>query len=233
LQIGTIDPDLPLPPKTPERTVSDIAIYQTGLKIAPLSSGGATPALMLPLAEVIVPDEDVSSIVIYRAEGGQLPGRPVTRIELLSPANKPPGAYAKLYHIRRMETLLAGLCLVEIDLIHHRRPLDARIPAYSDQQVGATPYHIVVHDPRPSWSTGSSAVFTVGVLDVLPAISIPLADDDRVMLDFNAAYQQTYTASRLFHLWVDYTQEPINIATYTPADQVSIRAHMQTIAEAR
>ncbi len=231
LQIGTLDPDLSLPPKTPERTVSDIAIYQAETGTAASPSAGAHPTLLLPLAEAIIPDEDVSSIVIYRAEGRQLPGRPVTRIELLSPANKPPGAYAKLYQIRRMETLLGGLVLVEIDLIHTRRPLDARIPSYVDRETGATPYHIVVHDPHPTWSEGSSAVYATGIVDPLPSVSLPLVYPDRVTLDFNTAYQRTYASSRLFHMWVDYAQEPVNMVTYTKNDQASIRAQMVTIAE--
>jgi Protein of unknown function (DUF4058) len=231
LQIGTVDPDLNLPTKTPERTVSDIAVYQTAGGVATAVAGGAAPALTLPLAEAILPQEDVSSVVIYRVEGGQLPGRPVTRIELLSPANKPPGAYARLYQIRRVETLLSGLCLVEIDLIHNRRPLDARIPSYVDQQEGAAPYHIAVHDPRPTWSQGTTAIFTVGVLEALPVLPVPLADGDQVAVDFGAAYQQTYSSSRLFHLWVDYNREPINMRTYSATDQAGIRARMAQIAQ--
>jgi hypothetical protein len=113
------------------RTRPDISIFQRGeLSVTPTYSSAATsPTITLPLAYVLEDEDDyLTSVVIYEIEGGRFPGIPVTRIELLSPANKMPHAYYRQYLIKRLETLRGGLCLVEVDYLHETRPVITKLP---------------------------------------------------------------------------------------------------------
>jgi hypothetical protein len=155
----------------------------------------------------------------------------VTRVELLSPANKPSGSHYDIYLAKRLQTLGSGLRIVEVDYLHERRPIIARIPSYVDRQPGAHPYNIIVNDPRPTFLEGQTQVYGFGVLDRPPIIAVPLAGDDRMVLDIQAIYNRTVESSRLFRLvLVDYAQEPVNFAAYTEADQARIRERMAAIA---
>lgn len=157
-----------------------------------------TPTLVMPAAtaEELVEAEEFNSLVIYRIDEAEVP---VTRIELLSPANKPAGSHYLLYLRKRIETLQSGLRLVEIDYLHTIRPVIRRIPSYPDRAHGAYPYTITVTDPRPDPEEGEMKVYGFGVLDPLPVIEIPLANSDTVALDMGAVYQTTFNSSRVFY----------------------------------
>jgi hypothetical protein len=187
------------------------------------------PTLTIPLTETVDDLEEISSAVIYRIEDGELPGKPVTRIELLSPANKPPGSYSGDYLIKRAETLYSGLHLVEIDYLHENRPLFARIPDYSARTGAAYPYHFIISDPHPTLHEGRVHIYSFGVFDPIPALDIPLAGGDTVRVDFGAVYNRTFESSRLFRRLVDYVQEPVNFDAYSEADQERIQAKMAEI----
>jgi hypothetical protein len=172
-------------------------------------------------------EEIITSLIIYSANG-----TPVTRIELLSPANKPPGSHADTYRDKRRDTLRAGLRLVEIDYLHSRAPADERLPSYTDGDPGSTPYAILISDPRPSLSEGMMRVYGFGVLDPLPVIDIPLDGSDTVRLDFGSLYQETFSSRQLFYeIRTDYSREPVAIDSFHPDDQERIRAYMARIAE--
>lgn len=176
--------------------------------------------------------EYVASLVIYRMVEGGFPGEPVTRIELLSPANKAPGSDYALYLMKREETLYSGLRLVEIDLLHERRPILRAVPSYPDREANASPYSITINDPRPTFQQGMARIYTFGVLDPLPALDIPLDDDDTVTVDFGAAYHATVNNSRLFRsILVDYEQLPAPFDAYAPDDQQRIREFMAKLAD--
>src|SRR5690606_31840147 len=112
--------------------------------------------------------EELNSIMIYHAKGG----KPITRIELLSPANKPQGSHYGTYLVKRDETLRAGLRLIEMDYLHETRPILPGIPSYADGEQDAFPYHIIVSDPRPTFHEGKVNVYSFGVMDALPVIDI-------------------------------------------------------------
>ncbi len=233
LQIGTYDSLTDMPLGKPGVTVPDVTIYRSDSpETQPSSIAEPVPAtLTLPL-RVTLPEKEefVSSIVIYRLEDDEIPGTPVTRIELLSPANKPPGSYYLPYLTKRQETLHSGLRLVEIDYLHERRPTITHIPSYPDREQGAYPYCIGVSDPRPNIVEGKMNIYSFGVLDIMPIIDIPLAGADTVRVDFGAVYKQTFENSGLFQKLGEASKEPVNFGAYSEKDRERIRARMAEIA---
>lgn len=184
---------------------------------------GNTPTLTLPIPQLVDEEDQLTALVIYQED------RPVTRIELLSPANKPGGSHNADYMLKRAETLVAGLPLVEIDYLHERHPSLPGVPSYKARHSRAFPYYIFITDPRPSLRQGRIEVYGWGVLDPLPILSLPLGEKDTVRLDFGAVYNRTFS-QHPFCRSVDYSQEPVNFAAYTDADQTRIRQHMAAIA---
>jgi len=231
LQIGTYDVDMNEPISRGGVTRPDVTIFQRGSSRGYAASPSSmTPTLTVPVAATFDDEEDITSVVVYSLEGGEFPGKPVTRIELLSPANKPPGSYYKPYMRKRTETLNLGIRLVEIDYLHQRRPIIVDIRSYTDRQENALPYHIIVSDPRPSVAEGPTDVYSFGIFQPPPSLAIPLEGKDSITLDFGTFYRHTFESSRLFReVLVDYTQLPANFEAYSEADQEAIRAHMAKI----
>jgi hypothetical protein len=88
LQIGVYD--LELGTQRKRDTIGDVTIYghePTGQR----ANTSLSPTLTLPLETTLLTEEDVVAVV-YQLEGDCFPGHPTTRIELLSPANKPGGS---------------------------------------------------------------------------------------------------------------------------------------------
>ncbi len=205
--------------------VADIMIRQHEPTVAP----GTAITEMIPTAPTLtldVFDDDafVPSIMIYQNN------RPITRIELLSPANKWLGTHHDPYMKKRKATLVNKVRLVEIDYLHESPPLSLRLPAYCDGESGAYPYMIIVSDPTKT--IDGMDVYGFGVLDTIPIIPIPLEDTDKVIVDFGAVYQRTFNSSRFFSdILTDYRQPPIKLSRYTPDDRAQILQHMAKIAE--
>lgn len=88
--------------------------------------------------------EYLSAIMIVDVKGDKRAGVPVTRIELLSPANKPRGSHASQYRDNRNRMVESGIHMVEIDYLYESR-FPAHIPSYPDRQEGATAYTIAVY----------------------------------------------------------------------------------------
>lgn len=237
LQIGEYESQLIADVRT-SSAKSDVAIYQTP-RIPPIvgsaqSIQAATPTYSLPLSSFEIDDEDTaSSVVIYevRAEDGRT--QPITRIELLSPSNKPGRSYYERYMRKRGEILQAGLRLVEIDFLHHTRPILDSLPSYRDQEVGASPYVILVSDPRPSFQKGGTAVYLFGALDRIPIIRVPLERTDTVDVDFGSVYNEAVSGSRRFRTLVDYASDPPALDRFSAADQQALRGYLETIRRER
>ncbi|MBC6937492.1 MAG: hypothetical protein DWB42_16890 [Chloroflexi bacterium] len=106
LQISEIIPLIATghPKKT---TVPDVTIYRShhipGVPAPTLTA--TAPTRSIPIAPLLTEEDFLSGIVIYQAGEGGLLGRPVTQIELLSPANKPGGGHFTRYASKRLETL--------------------------------------------------------------------------------------------------------------------------------
>ncbi|MDZ4764289.1 MAG: DUF4058 family protein [Chloroflexota bacterium] len=231
LQISITDPDAAV---VRSSTTPDVTIF-SGRGRAPAAERSATaarPSMLLPLKDVLYDADELMSILIYRAASGHS-GIPVTRVELLSPANKRGGTHHEQYLSKRGETIKSGLRLVEIDYLHETPPIIRRIPAYVRSDTDAYPYMILISDPRPSLETGQTAHYGVGVLTPLPIIDVPLENDDSALVDFGVAYHDTFNTSTFYRIIVDYALDPPAFDRYTPDDQAAIRALLERIRAER
>jgi hypothetical protein len=179
----------------------------------------------------VTEEEYLNAVVIHVAEDNSL-GRPVTRIELLSPTNKPPGEGYRQYREKRNATLRSGVSLIEIDYLHQTQSPIWSLPSYPDREAGAQPYNITVNDPRPSLDKGLSKTYAFGVDDPIPIIEIPLAGNDHLVFDLMVVYNETFERTRFYQAVVDYEQPPLALDTYSPVDQERIEARMRMIQEA-
>lgn len=225
LQISEVVP--PVAPRPHRFTTPDVTVFRTGEGIVTKGEMGTSgTSRRLPLQDVLDEEDLLPGVTIYQVVDSHALGKPVTRIELLSPANKPGGTHGDQYLVKRMDTLRSGLHLVEIDYLHHSAPVVRGLPSYSDQDSDAYPYLVAISSPFPSLAQGSVALYEIGVDDSLPQITVPLAGDDNVILDLGAVYNHTLVSSRFFRLVVDYATEPVAMHRYTTADQVRIRQRL-------
>jgi len=220
---------------TASRTIPDVGIYKTGgMSSASLSSGlkPATPGATLSLMDTFSEPENVTGVVIYRRTEESVFGTPVTRIELLSPANKPPGTYYRQYIAKREETLLGGINLVELDYLHQQRSPLASLPSYPKGEAKAYPYVIVVGKPHPTLAEGKLDIYGFRVDDPIPAIAIPLDGAETVTLNLNGTYNHTFGATAVYGLRiVDYETLPEGFDSYDAVDQQRIRDCMARVTK--
>lgn len=222
LQFSIYNEDEPTAPILLDRTDADILISGRGRSQASGAVQADLPVLTLAFPEPI-PDEDLPSAIVISDHTM----RPVTRMELLSPANLPTGSHHPSYMKKRRETLDSGLRLVEIDYLHEGAPLLPGIPDYSRGDEQAFPYNILVSDPYAE--NGKIDVYAWSVADRLPVISLPLAGREVMPLAFTPLYNQT-ASRRNFRATVDYSELPVKFNTYSENDQAYIRQKMAQIA---
>jgi hypothetical protein len=215
------------------RTRPDVAIFETQL---PRTSGTGglleadAPIATFPLADLMIDDDfGYMAVAIYRMDAGYMDGVPVTRIELLSPSNKPPAADYEQYKLRRMRTLRADIALVEIDYLHQTPPVHPRLPVYARGEAGALPYYIAIDVPRPTSWSGDVNVYGAGVDTRLLRVPLPLAGDEHLVVDMNDVYHQVFERMRAFELLVDYAVDPVDFDRYHPDDRARIRALLEGI----
>jgi hypothetical protein len=217
----------------PQRTDADIGIFQEYS-----ASGGAVAGAAVEAAELIIPtlftlsDEDqLQAVIIYQIQDDKR-SQPVTRIELLSPANKPPGSHAQQYAQKRSDTLRSGINMVEIDFLHERCSPILGIPCYAKRQPKSAPFMIIVDDVRASIEKGITFVHRIGIGQPIPTLVVPLAGVDMIKVDFGSVYHRTFQSSRYYGMiLVDYADLPPRFDTYTPDDQARIRDVMSHIAQ--
>ncbi|MBI5671514.1 MAG: DUF4058 family protein [Chloroflexi bacterium] len=236
LQISELIP--PIGPRLRNKEViPDVTVFQTRSSTQPegaaLAMAATPPSRTVSIEEWLTAEDFLQGVMIYQTIEGDLPGRPVTRIELLSPANKPGGSHNAHYTAKRSETLRSGLRLVEIDYLHQTPPIMLNLPSYADGDEGAFPYSVLVSDPRPTFEQGKTDVYEFGVDDTLPIIPVPLAGEDVVLLNLGEVYNRTFASSRFFQMVVDYEQEPPHFDRYTPADQARIRDRLAAIVQSQ
>jgi hypothetical protein len=227
LQISAITP----PISRTSGSKADVLIF--GEPSGSTATAPSTPVATLSLADVGEEIEYLTSIVIYRVDPKNLPGIPVTRIELLSPSNKAGGSHHAQYLQKRLETLYSGLNLVEIDYLHHQPPTVSQLPSYADSDKGAYPFLVLVSNPHPAFAEGHIEVYGSVVDQPLPQIALPLAGEDSITLDLNIAYNRASMGSaHFFRRAIDYEQLPLAFERYSTDDQERIRARMAVIANA-
>jgi len=213
------------------RTVADIAIIGTSPHGSIVGTAVVdAPAQTVPLLEKLTDENYLQAVVIYQDKGGDILV-PVTRIELLSSANKPPGSHHDAYIAKRDETLRGQVNLIEIDFLHEQ-PSHARdLPSYPERERDASPYIILVNRPFPNYDQGKTDLYPFFVDERIPTIRVPLLGQDFVDVAFGAIYNQTYSANPYYGmLLVDYEKEPVRMETYSPDDQERIRARMAAAA---
>lgn len=204
------------------RTIPDVAVLHRGAKVEPsLTDGAATaPTLEVPLREVIElsEEEQFSAVVIY-----QQPDRLVTRIELLSPANKTSarGPYLAM----RQKALFSKLNLVELDYLHETPSL------FPHLLPEAYPYCVVVSEPKgDDIGDGIMQFYCFHVDDPFPNAPIPLLAGEKLAINWGEVYNFSFTNDRRTQFMLDYSQPPLNFERYSAFDQARILACMERVA---
>lgn len=215
----------------PKSRIPDVAVFEqrnpqsASSQLASTSTGWTWEAT---IEETLAPDNSLSAVVIYRQVKHKLLGTPVTYIELLSPSNKPGGPNFDAYSSKRSEVLLDGIPLVEIDFLHEQPSPIRGLPTYPHQP-GSYAYYLALSDPSHDKSKGPVRAKGFGVNQAIPAIEVPLADEARISLEFDPAYQTAFNTGPWEYI-LDYGQLPSRFETYSPADQQRIRVLMQSLA---
>jgi hypothetical protein len=239
LQIMEYHPDTGERIRPPRRPYPDVTVYEiSAIRRADTGVAKETsvlmPTLTIPALETMWLDNDelyLRAVVIYdiRVRDGR---RPVTRIELLSPTNKPLGSGFLQYTEKRDATLRQQMPLMEIDYLHETPPVPLHVPSYPDREAKSHPYAIYITDTRPSLEKGLTHVYSFDVDDAIPLVNIPLLGDDVLPFDFGTAYNRTFESMSYFRNHADYAQLPLRFETYAPSDQERIRARMTEVASA-
>lgn len=214
-------------------SVLDVSVFR---QTAPVYPASAATLAIDPPSEVVTLIETLSDadflnavMILQRQADGRL--IPITRLELLSPANKPPGAHYDQYLVKRDETLITGVNLVELDYLHESRPILKVLPSYPDNEPKSYPYTVLISTPHPTLEQGKTAIYGIFVDGPLPKIPVPLAGDTAIALDLQAIYNHTFAENTFYGLMaVDYAELPVNFEAYSPADQTKIQERMAKIA---
>jgi hypothetical protein len=227
LQIREFHPDTGERIRRPE---PDVGIYertpQTQKESASAPNVGIA-TLTQSIIETLEFNEDLYylALMVYEVVEDAILGRPIMRIEVLSPSNKPGGDGYSLYQEKRYMTLKSGLRLVEIDFLHETRSPVKGIPYYP-RQPDSHPYHITVSDPTPSFETGLAKTYSFDVEQPIPNIQLPLSNENSIEVDWGAVFDQVFESLEAYSVRVDYEKLPDRFEMYSPADQERIRQVM-------
>jgi len=214
---------------SPRRPRPDVTIFEhSPTHTAPLTSSPSTPTLTKAVIEVfeVVEKKFLTSVMIYDGRS-QVPGKPVARLELLSPTNKPQGGGYHQYTEKRQSALDSGVVVVEVDYLHQSPPVTMLFQAYP--QRGSVPYMVIVSDPRPNIEQGEADIYTIAVDEALPMVKLPLGDTDVMIFALQSPYDHVLTTTRLYQTIVDYSTVPVQFESYNASDQDRIHQVMQRI----
>jgi hypothetical protein len=154
------------------------------------AAGVATATRTQPVVITLAAEEHrETSVEIYSryGEGERL----VTVIEVLSVANKTPGAHGRDLYLEKQSELLAGAVhLVEIDLLRGGTHATAVPRDLAEERAGPFDYHVCAHwYNRPR----DYLVYPVRLEERLPEIAVPLLPEDPpVALDVQAVFERCY-----------------------------------------
>lgn len=223
LQIREFHPDTGERVRNPR---PDVTVYDAEGERKTGQSAYPTATMTQPINETFMLDPSAyyTALRVYHHIEERYP---VLQIELLSPGNKPGGRGAVQYIEKRMGILKAGLRLVEVDYLHETPSPIRGLPVYPHDS-GAFPYTITVSDPTPSLEDGIAATYGFHVDAPVPMINFPLVGTDSLTIDFDAAYQHTFTSLSTFSRRVDYSALPENFNRYSDDDQIRIREIMKS-----
>lgn len=193
--------------------VPDIGVLETELSAASGAAVAIAPAPLITTAVMEVPTRYARLEI--RTVGDEVL---VTAIELLSPANKRPGAEgADAYEKKRQELFRSEAHLLEIDLLRGgRRPQVAR-------PLPDNPYFILLSraERRPRLE-----VWPLSLRAAIPVVPVPLRrPDPDVALDLTAALRQIYASAR-YERRIDYRADPPP-PDLAPDDAAWLDAHLR------
>ncbi|NJN18862.1 MAG: DUF4058 family protein [Oscillochloris sp.] len=176
--------------------VPDVSIYERHLPGRPGSSMAVIePAPLTETVAVSVPTR-YARVEVRTVAGGEL----VTAIELLSPANKRPGAEGyDAYEKKRGQFMLSSAHLLEIDLLRGGTRPSLTTPLPPD------PYFIFLSraERRPVIE-----IWPIKLQSRLPVVAVPLLPPDLdVALDLGAILHRVYRNAR-YDVQIDYRQPP-------------------------
>jgi hypothetical protein len=186
--------------------VPDVRVFENRSGKSEGAKTNGAVAMAEPL--IVELDEPLTEgfIEIRERESGK---RLITVIEVLSLANKVPGA-ARTKYLQKQEELYQGqVSLVEIDLL---RGGDRLFPFPIDYlpESYRTPYQVIA---RRGWMPTAVEVYAVPLPERLPAIRIPLRSSDAdVPLDLQALIEQCYRNGS-YDEDIDYTKDPDPLLT--------------------
>ncbi len=175
--------------------VPDVSVYERDIPGGPVSAVAIAQSPLTGTAVMEIPTR-YARVEVRTVGDATL----VTAIELLSPANKRPGAEgAEAYEKKRQELFRSEAHLLEIDLLRGgQRPRLAK-PLPPD------PYFIFLSraERRPTIE-----IWPVALHAPLPTVPVPLRfPDPPVALDLGRVLHQVYRNAR-YDVQVDYRQSP-------------------------
>lgn len=200
------------------RPVPDVTVFQQSQAAVQTEPAVAVaPTWEANIADLLEPVKQPRAAVIHELLPQGRIGRVVTRIELLSPSNKPGGSHYETYAVKRIEALEGDVPLIEIDYLHESPPIISQLPPF--------PCAIIVSDPRPDWGKGKVRMYGFGISELIKSFPVPLLGDEQLVFDLNRVYQHTFRAGRWGTL-LDYGAGPPRLETYSPSDREFIRQIM-------
>jgi hypothetical protein len=193
-----------------------------------LAAAPSATLVHIPVDEIIEMARTFKSVTIYPTpQEHPVLGKPITRIELLSPTNKRGGNHYLSYVRNRAEAVQSGTAIIEIDYLHESTPPypDGNLPRYPKEK-NSYPYYIAVTNIR--LRPVEVVIQPFGVDEPIPAIEVPLAKDITLSLDLDAVYQHTYQVGA-WPMLIDFEQEPERLNTYSTSDQNRIRQKLDEL----
>lgn len=185
----------------------------------------AKPTWRARIEDTIEPEAMMPAVIVRKVDDPSHISKPLVRIELLAPSNKRGGVNYAVYRGKRLETIYAGLVLVEIDYQHETLSPINGLPKYPHMS-SASAYYIAITDPRPSMQDGYVTVYGFKVNEAIPAVPFKL-DTGRVMIfDINSIYQATYTEGKWGDI-VEHGREPVRFDSYSTQDRHRITQIMK------
>ncbi len=216
LQVNSADADdksNPIPDVSAWRLRSDRPDNITQ-QAAPMSGGYV---MTLENIEEEIESRPIRSVAIYyEVQSHRNLGRVVTRIELLSPSNKPGGSGYAAFLKNYVAALKSGTSLITLDYLHETPSPFSVIPAYP-REPGSHPYYVTLADARTPKKETNAYGFDVD--SPIPALTIPLNGSDQVLnFDFDGVYQHTYQVGA-WPLLVERQEQITRWSRYSRADQ--------------
>lgn len=193
-----------------------------------LSTAPSAALVHIPVDDIIEMARSYKSVTIYPTpQEHPVLGKPITRIELLSPSNKRGGNHYLSYVRNRADAIQSGTALIEIDYLHESTPPYPdgnllRHPTGKDSY----PYYIAVTNIRVK--PVEVVIRPFGVDEPIPTVAVPLAKDTALRFDFDAVYQHTYQVGAWPTL-IDFEQNPERLNTYSAADQNRIGQKLDAV----